>query len=424
MSFSLRQVFPQSISRTAAAAVLIATLIAVMAATLPALAQTETILYNFCSLTACADGDYPNDGPIMDAAGNLYGTSIYGGAYSDGAVYKLAPDGTETVLYSFGARKNDGKEPFAGLVMDSKGNLYGTTSDGGENGGGVVFRVTSAGVEKVLYNFCAVASCADGTNSYGRVILDKLGNIYGTTSAGGAHNLGVVFKLTPSGTETVLHSFSGGKTDGFYPYAGLVLDAAGNLYGTTTQGGYSEFCEGGGCGTVFRVTATGTETILYSFCAHQTSTCTDGTFPRSTLLRDSAGDFYGTTNNGGTSTLCGGGCGTAFKLSGKTETILHSFGTGSTDAQYPMGALVMDSAGNLYGATNQGGSSGQYGAVFEISSAGTETVLHSFTNNGVDGLYPQGSLWIDSSGNLYGVTSTGGTGATNGGGGALYEITP
>jgi uncharacterized repeat protein (TIGR03803 family) len=166
-------------------------------------------------------------------------------------------------------------------------------------------------------------------------------------------------------------------------------------------------------------------TILYNFCDHQISTCTDGTFPRSTLLLDSAGNLYGTTSMGGTSTLCGEGCGIAFKLSGTTETILHDFGTGSSDGRNPMGAVVMDGEGNLYGETIGGGSSGQYGAVYEISSTGTESVLHSFVDNGVDGQTPQGNLWIDSSGNLFGVTSAGGTGCVNGAcGGVVYEVTP
>lgn len=424
MSSTLGPSIPQIIHRGAAAA-LAATLFITLGAIHPAFAQTETILYDFCTSTGCPNGGYPPAGPVMDSAGNFYGTTADGGAFNDGAIYKVTPDGSETVLYSFGAKKHDGEEPLAGLLMDREGNLYGTTAFGGENDAGAVFRVTPAGLEKVLYSFCSVAGCVDGNTPYSTLIMDKEGNLYGTTNAGGANRLGTVFKLTPGGTETVLHSFAGGRTDGSNPYAGLVMDPKGNLYGVTSAGGNSEFCEGSGCGTVFEITSAGAEGVLYSFCPRATTTCTDGSFPRGTLLRASDGTFYGTTSNGGTSILCGGGCGTAFKLSGRTETILHSFGAGSTDGIFPLGGLIMDSGGNLYGATNDGGSSGQYGTVYEISTTGTETILHNFIDNGVDGLYPQGSLILDSSGNLYGATSAGGTGSfiTNNGG-VLYEITP
>ena len=421
MKPNLGRTLTQKTSRSAAA-VLTLTLFATLTTALPALAQTETILYNFCSVggNACTDGGGPDaGGPIMDSAGNVYGTTYVGGAIGDGTVYKLAPDGTETVLYSFGQTGNDGRGPFSPVIMDSKGNLYGTTSEGGEGGAGTVFKITPAGREKVLYSFCGAPSCTDGNLPYGGVILDKQGNLYGTTYYGGANKMGTVFKLTPGGTETVLHSFGSGN-DGSYPEVGLIMDAQGNLYGVASKGGDLNFCQGAGCGAVFEVSPSGTETVLYSFCSSAAAVCADGQYPRGQLLRDKQGNLYGTTYNGGKD-----GVGTVFRLSpGGTETIIHSFVNATTDGQYPNGGVVMDSQRNLYGVTNQGGTYSQYGAVYEINDKGKETLLHSFDDNGVDGTYPQGNLLMDSSGNLYGTTSTGGTGSNSEFNGVLYKITP
>jgi uncharacterized repeat protein (TIGR03803 family) len=189
---------------------------------------------------------------IMDAAANLYGTTYHGGTSGGGVVFKLAPDGTETVLYSFCSQFNcaDGDHPSAGLIMDGAGNLYGTTYYGGTSGGGVVFKLAPDGTETVLYSFCSQSNCADGSDPEAGLIMDGAGNLYGTTSDGGGTFGGVVFKLAPDGTETVLYSFcsQSGCADGSYPEAGLIMDGAGNLYGTTLGGGTS------GTGVVFMVT--------------------------------------------------------------------------------------------------------------------------------------------------------------------------
>jgi len=239
----------------------------------------ETVLYSFCAQTNCPDGATPIAGLIFDQQGNLYGTTQGGGGYGAGVVFKLTPKGKETVLYSFCAQGNcvDGARPTAGLVFDKKGNLYGTTVNGGAyqsetcytiyggDGCGVVFRLTPRGKETVLYNFCAQVNCADGANPYAGVIFDQKGNLYGTTFYGGTSycessgpfGCGVVFKLSPRGKETVLHTFctQSDCTDGANPDAGLVFGQKGNLYGTTELGGSSSSCDSPfGCGVVFKLT--------------------------------------------------------------------------------------------------------------------------------------------------------------------------
>ena len=205
------------------------------------------VLYNFCSQDGCADGAYPGSSLIMDGAGNLYGTTYQGGFGQKGVVFKLAPDGTETVLYNFCSQSGctDGANPGGGLVMDAAGNLYGTTQYGGDPscypgfGCGTAFKLAPDGTETVLYNFCSQSGCTDGAEPVGGLVIDAAGTLYGTTSAGGASGGGVVFKLAPDGTETVLYNFcsQSGCADGAEPWAGLVTDTAGNLYGTTVGGG-------------------------------------------------------------------------------------------------------------------------------------------------------------------------------------------
>ena len=375
-------------------------------------AQTETILYNF---TGAGDGGEPLGALVRDAKGNLYGTTYGYGANGSGTVFKVSPSGTETVLYSFAGV--DGVNPASGLALDAKGNLYGTTTAGGASGKGTVIEVTSAGAEKVLHSF---TGGADGSVPYAGVVFDTKGNLYGTTAAGGtstkcAGGCGTVFEVTFAGQEKVLHSFAGGP-DGAIPYAGLVLDAKGNLYGTTAVGGTSTNCPftPSGCGTVFRVTPGGKEKVLYSF----TGGTADGAFPEAGLVIDSTGSLYGTTVYGGPS-----GAGTVFRLasSGK-EKVLYSF-TGGADGGYSYGGLVRDGSGNLFGTTYRGGDStsctGGCGTVFEVTSGGKEKVLYSF--KGVpDGAYPAAGLIRDTKGNLYGATSAGG--AVFGYSGVMFRI--
>jgi uncharacterized repeat protein (TIGR03803 family) len=386
-----------------------------------AFAQTESTLYNFCVLTNCADGQEPLAGLLRDASGNLYGTTSSGGAYGQGAVYQLSTDGSEKVLHSFGATASDGEEPYGSLVKDNKGNLYGTTGGGGAHNGGVVFKLSLKGAETILYNFCSTGgtACTDGAGPLGGLIFDKEGALYGTTIGGGAFNLGTVFKLSPSGAETVLHSFAGGA-DGMTPESTLAMDAAGNLYGTTFQGGDDNFCQGYGCGTVFKVSPAGTETVVYAFCTPDSSQCTDGFEPVGSVILDKKGNLYGTTYTGGKDDF-----GTVFRISSTgAEKILHAFTNGGTDGAWPYAGLAMDGAGNLYGTTIEGGTSGNIGTVFEISSTGEETILHRFTGPPGDGGYPEAPLVMDSEGNLYGTTAGGGMGYGGAGGGTVFKVIP
>jgi len=366
--------------------------------TLSAQAQTLTVLYSF---KGGADGVQPYAGLLRDAAGNLYGTTYSGGAPCNcGTVFKLDATGKETVLHSFAG--GDGQGPAAGLIRDAAGNLYGTTQYGGASGGGTVFKLDATGKETVLYSFTAGA---DGALPFSRLVRDAAGNLYGTTYFGDFCNCGTVFKLDATGKETVLHSFAG--RDGQNPYAGLVRGAAGNLYGTTAVGGAS------GQGTVVGLNAAGKFKVLHSFAG------ADGANPYAGLVRDAAGNLYGATQVGGSSNNCSRGCGTVFKLDTTgAETVLYSF-TGPPDGQYPFASLVRDAAGNLYGATFEGGASGK-GTVFKLDATGKETVLHSFA--GADGAYPVivGGLARDAAGNLYGTTQYGGASDS----GTVFKLAP
>jgi uncharacterized repeat protein (TIGR03803 family) len=320
-------------------------------------AGNETVLYNF--LCAPGDGAYPAAALVRDSAGNLYGTTSGGGAFGPGfgTVFKLDPAGHETVLHSFNFDGVDGAYPYAGLLMDPAGNLYGTTNGGGPSGYGTVFKLDPAGNETILYSF---TGGSDGAFPYAGLIADSSHNLFGTTYGGGTSSncnggCGSVFKLDPSGTETVLHSFTGGS-DGSVPYAGLIMDSSGNLYGTTSSYGATS-----GFGTVFKLLPSGAETVLYRFTGGN-----DGATPFASLVRDPSGNLFGTTYEGGASNV-----GTVFRVdpAGK-ETVLHSFTSTSTDGYKPFAGLVPGPSGNLYGTTEFGGSSsncnGGCGTVFKL----------------------------------------------------------
>jgi len=280
------------------------------------------------------DGSNPYAGLIRDAAGNLYGTTYSGAGnadYDNGTVFKVGTEGVEKVLHSFGCNVVkggiedclDGSNPYAGLIRDAAGNLYGTTYSGAGNAdydNGTVFKVSAEGVEKVLYSFCSEnvpegLRCTDGEYPYAGLIRDAAGNLYGTTHIGGADvNIhsgygGTVFELGPKGVEKVLYSFcavfcneyAGPDPDGEFPYAGLIRDAAGNFYGTTASGGAYKG------GTVFKLDTAGNETVLYNFCS--AAGCADGASPVAGLIQDAAGNLYGTTASGGAHNG-----GTVFKL--------------------------------------------------------------------------------------------------------------
>jgi uncharacterized repeat protein (TIGR03803 family) len=389
------------------------TLAVVLIAVQPAGAQTESVLYNFCAQSGCTDGFHPQAGLVRDPSGNLYGTTDEGGANAKGTVFEVSPTGAESVLYSFCALPDctDGYHPLAGLVRDTNGNLFGTAFDGGAHDGGTVFEVNPSGTEAVLYTFCSKPGCRDGYYPHADLVMDTNGNLYGTTQYRGANGGGTVFAVSPNGVETVLYSFCAqlNCTDGSHPRAGLVRDTNGNLYGTTYSGGAN------GAGAVFKVSPSGAETVLHSFCAQ--SGCTDGSHPRAGLVRDTKGNLYGTTYDGGAN-----GKGTVFKVSPSgTETVLHSFCTqsGCSDGSHPQAGLVRDQSGNLYGTTYAGGAK-RRGTVFEVSPNGTETVLHSFAANGIDGYYPVAGLVLDDKSNLYGTTLSGGAN----GGGTVFQVVP
>jgi uncharacterized repeat protein (TIGR03803 family) len=358
-----------------------------------AYAQTETILYGF---GATGDGHNPHGDLIMDSSGNLYGTTVNGGAHSDGTVFELSPPvppsttWTETVLHSFGGT-GDGINPYGSLIMDSSGNLYGTTETGGAHSDGIVYKLSpgTPWTETVLYSFAGGTS--DGANPYAGLVIDSSGNLWGTTWLGGTHNHGTVFEIS-GGTESVVYSFAGGTSDGANPYAGLVIDSSGNLWGTTYQGGaHSD-------GTVYEISG-GTELVVHSFGGTG-----DGVNPYGSVLIDSSGNLYGTTETGGAHSD-----GTVYEISGGSESVLYSF-SGGTDGANPYSVLTIDSSGNLYGTTATGGSgTNAQGTLFELSpgSPWTKTILHNFGNTG-DGTKPYTGVIMDSSGNLYGATYTSG----------------
>lgn len=355
-------------------------------------ASGETVLHHFGG----SDGSYPLAGVITDGAGNLYGTASTGGAHGWGAVYKLNASG-ETVLYSF-TGGSDGSVPRSGVIRDSTGNLYGTTQYGG-NGGvnyggyGVVYKLDPSGNETVLYAF---TDGSDGANPDAGVVRDPAGNLYGTTVNGGESSscCGVLYKLSPSGQETPLHLFTGGS-DGSVPVGGLAGDSAGNLYGTAFSGG------GGNGGVVYKIGPTGFQT-LYSFTSPSAGQASDGgCYPRAAPILDSSGNLYGTASSGGFNAM-----GVVFRIDPSgNETVLAGFPS-PADGANPTGTLAHDAAGNLYGATILGGEFFQ-GTVFKLDTTGHETVLYTFTG-GSDGGQPYGGVTVDALGNIYGTASRGG----------------
>jgi len=309
----------------------------------------------------------PQGALVLGPDGTLYGTTNEGGTAGFGTVFKLVNvNGTyhETVVYSFQGG-HDGAYPSSSLVLDAAGNLYGTTFYGGNSlctlGCGTVFKIDANGQETIMYAF---GGAPDGANPYSGLIEDSAGNLYGTTTYGGSHNFGTVFSLNPSGQETILHNFAG-PPDGAAPYAGLFRDAAGDLFGTTQGGGNKLGCSGFGCGTVFEVKSTGEEVVLYSFFNYK-----NGGNPYGGVVEDKAGNLYGTTLGlGNTSVECHyyERCGTVFKLHPNgTLTTLHAF-TNSGDGAFPRDSLIVDESGNLYGTSSGNGDTGSQGTVFKLT---------------------------------------------------------
>jgi len=389
--------------------------------TLSAQAQTFTVLHTFSG----PDGASPAADLILDSAANVYGTSTGGGAFGFGTVFEVDRTGKETVLYSFKGGQ-DGGNPRATLAKDSSGNLYGTTyyagnlnlcPDAVNPGCGVVFKLDKHGHETVLHTFTARA---DGAYPAGRLVLDAAGNLYGTTRMGGDSSCtefpggcGVVFKVAANGHFSVLYAFAHGGQDGRYPWSGLMQDAQGNLYGTTPESG-----KGICCGTVFKVTKDGHETVLHKFTGAHAG-LHDGWDSRAGLVLDTKGNLFGTTSRGGTFDY-----GTVFKVdkNGK-ESVLITFADRRAGG-LPYSDLVLDANSNLYGTAAMGGRYGS-GNVFKTNETGKEIVLHQFTG-AADGAIPLAGLVQDTHGNFYGVTFQGGNlaGCMTAGCGTVFRLTP
>ena len=422
----------------------------------PAFAQGSgyKVIHSFSGIDG--DGQLPTGDLVSDATGNLYGTTSAGGVYNDnctypegcGTVFKLTktPGGswTRTELWQF-TGEPDGAYPQAGLIFDGAGNLYGTTQYGGVYGAGSVFELSpgsgGAWSEKIVYSFLGTT---DGSNPDSQLVIDPAGNLYGTTYDGGSGEQGVVFELSPVAgggwTESVLQAFvyPGPR----YPTAGLVRDSAGNLYGSTFTGGNLEqpclIGQYDGCGIVFELSPNYSGTWTYNVIL--TFDGFDGALPHGRMAIDGAGNLYGATSSGGNVKYYGyGGFGTVFRLSPNssgawTETVLHVFGANAVagktfiDGDDAYSSVTLDSAGNLYGTTVYGGTG--YGDVYKLSPSTTgawkEKTLFAFSNQSSSGtrygIFPEAGVLVDSAGNVFGTTLEGGT--ITGTGGVVFEITP
>lgn len=388
----------QQISMAALALAIV--LVSGVIATRSAQAQTFAVLHNF---TGTPDGSLPYASLIRDKEGNLYGTTETGGASNAGTVFKVDKSGTTTLLYSFSGG-SDGANPFAGLLRDAAGNLYGTTANGGSSGVGTVFKL-GKGKETVLHSFAG--GTTDGCYPFGGLLRDTAGNFYGTTQVCGVSGVGTVFKLTKAGKETILHSFAGGSSDGEFPsFTNLLMDAKGNLLGVAEQGGTANL------GVVYKLSKAHKITILHSFAGG----ASDGCDIFGTPAVDADGNLYGTANSCGSA-----GAGMIWKVNPKgKETVLHNFVPGPSDGSEPVAGLILDSKGNLYGSTYQGGSA-NLGTVYKLNKKGSITLLHTFT--GPDGDYLYAGVLRDASGDLYGTTLYGGSGeACTNGCGTVWQI--
>jgi uncharacterized repeat protein (TIGR03803 family) len=390
-------------------------------------ASDVTVLHAF---SGNKDGAYPDSNLTADAAGNFYGTTQIGGVFGAGTVFELSPIPNGkwrfTLLYTF-TGGTDGGNPLGSLVFDATGNAYSTVSSGGANGFGAVFELTppahpnrgKAWTEKVLYSFQAGS---DGALPFGNVVFDAAGNIFGTTSIGGHSHVGclagcgTIYELSPDGSgswkETVLHRLLDAFGDGAEPRDGLVMDAAGNLYGTTYEGGNNEVCNGYGCGSVFELSPP-VSGKRWSFKTLVDFNAIDGALVRGGVTLDANGIIYGTTIYGGAFNV-----GTVFSItpaSGQGQPGHRKFQTiynfDGINGLQPSGNIAFDNAGNIYGATYQGGEN-DWGSIFQLVPGGggwTENVLYNFVVSGTGtGAGPSGGVVIDPSGNLYLTTNQGG----------------
>ncbi len=358
---------------------------------------TETALLNFSEFPG---GSSPYGTLAMDASGNFYGATNNGGGVSQsGAVFEYSADGNYSVLYTFQGGPTDGSGPYAGVALDASGNLYGTTEGGGSAGLGTVYKISTTGQETVLHSF---TGGTDGSNPYSGLTIDSAGNLYGTTYYGGPSNAGVVWKITPSGQESVLYAFTGG-TDGANPYAGVTLAPSGDVYGTTVMGGLNNE------GAVYKCGPSGEETALFSFGPPVDT----GDEPQAGVILDSQGNLYGTAAS------------VVYKLSPSGQyTKLATLTEGKYGGYLSPGMLAMDSAGNLYGTTNKPSegnySAYPYGALYKVTPKGEVTVLYKFPGVPrqvvLGGPTTNSNVVLSAAGNMYGLTVYGGVS------GALYEV--
>jgi uncharacterized repeat protein (TIGR03803 family) len=379
-------------------------------------AQTHTVLHSF----DWTDGASAIAGLVQGLNGNLYGAATYGGAAGNcqyscaGTIFEITPSGVYHLLYQFCSLANcaDGNYPYATLLQATNGNLYGTTLAGGAKHSGTVFEITPSGRLTTLHSFCSERGCADGESPTAALIEGADHNFYGTTEIGGRHGGGTVFKITPAGKLITLYSFCALDhcSDGESPHGGLVQGSDGNFYGTTTLGGFAILnrCDAG-CGTVFELTSPGMLTTLYTFCSR--ANCNDGWEPVGGLVQAADGNFYGTTLFGGIGEVCGApGCGTIFQLTPPgTLTTLHSFciQSGCPDSFAPFAGLTLGSNGLLYGTAEGGGN----GAAFKITTSGKFKTIYNFCSQTscLDGAQPYSPLMQATNGNFYGTTYEGGS---------------
>ncbi len=399
-------------------------------------ASTLKTLYSFCSQANCADGVYAN-GIIADASGRLFGTTFEGGTTDQGVVFEFVPrSGKYTVLYNFCSQNNcaDGQRPRNGrLVMDTAGNLYGVTSGGGTKDGGVAYELVRgkrAWREKVLYSFCAQANCTDGNfpttsltyaGAASGALYDGKSPLFGQALTGGATNNGIAFALKrghrSQWKEEILYNFcsQANCSDGSGPWAPMIVDSAGNLYGTTTLGGSASY------GAVFELSPHGrtySQSVIYSFCSQ--SNCADGGVPYGGLVMDGSGNLYGNNTGFGAD-----GYGVVFRLAPQSGhwqySVLASFAY--ANGASPQSSMTLDASGNLLGVAPIGGAGG-VGTVFQYGG-GALDALYSFCGqtNCTDGAEPTDSVSIDGSGTIWGTTWVGGANYTSGGG-TIFSLAP
>jgi uncharacterized repeat protein (TIGR03803 family) len=403
-----------------------------------------TTVYSFCSTSSCADGQMPVAGLLMDAAGDLYGTTENGGKYASGAVFKLVPNAdksayTEHILKNFCVQVScpGGQAPEGDLIMDVDGNLYGTTYGGGKHFGGVVFKLTHGANGwglRVIHEFCAKSNCKDGgapatglayAGQASGALWNEISPLFGTALYGGTHGKGIAYELAPGSAGwsfTVIHNFNAPAPVQTIIPSPLLVDPAGNLIGVTGNGGTLDE------GELYKLAAgTWQKTTLHNFCSE--ANCAGGSVGWGRVAMDAAGNLFGVTAYGGGGSSCtvNVGCGAAFEWTTSGEfDVIHAFCSQASckDGGVPMAGVTIDANGNLFGTTSVGGLTGG-GSVFELTHGTTWTGrgLYDFCHktNCTDGDTPYASVVLDGSGNIYGTTSAGGA---NGNGGTVFELTP